>query len=372
MIYPFLPTIARGLGVEPSAIQLAITARSSLGLLSPVLGSLSDQWGRKRAMLFGGGLFALAMLLVVLSPTYPALFAVLLLAAASKVIFDPAMQAYLGDRVQYSQRGLVIALTEFGWSGAYLVGMPFVGWLIARSGWNAPFGVLGMLAVVTLIWLWRVLPNDTLYKAARPTFRQGVRLVMAHPAARAALIFGLLISASSEMIGIVYGEWMEKTFRLSVIELGNVTAVIGIAELVSHILVAVLVDRLGKRRSVMMSLGLYALTCLLLPIIAVNLNSALAILFGFYLFFEFAVVSAISLWSELVPEARATLLGLVVTAFYLGRMFGSLVGPVLFKSFGLIANGAVGAGLNLVALVLVIWLVHENAAAPAPSQQPGA
>jgi MFS family permease len=74
--------------------------------------------------------------LVSIWPTYVGLFVALLLAGAGKIIVDPAMQAYLGDRVAYSRRGLVIALVEFGWSGAFLLGVPLVGWVVARAGYN--------------------------------------------------------------------------------------------------------------------------------------------------------------------------------------------------------------------------------------------
>jgi len=66
MVYPFLPTFARALGVDISAISLAITARSSLGILSPFIGSAGDLIGRKSAMLIGLSIFAGGSLAVLL------------------------------------------------------------------------------------------------------------------------------------------------------------------------------------------------------------------------------------------------------------------------------------------------------------------
>lgn len=99
MVYPFLPLIARGLGVELTDVALAITARSSLGLASPSLGSFADVMGRRRTMVFGLALFGAIRLIVGAWPTLPALFLSLILAAAGKLILDPAVGAYLGDRV---------------------------------------------------------------------------------------------------------------------------------------------------------------------------------------------------------------------------------------------------------------------------------
>jgi uncharacterized membrane protein YphA (DoxX/SURF4 family) len=120
MVYPFLPVIARGLGVELSDLALAITARSSLGLASPFLGSFADVVGRRRTMVFGLTLFGCSLLIVGVWPTLPALFFSLILAAAGKLILDPAVGAFLGDRVPYSRRGLAMALSEVSWSGAFL------------------------------------------------------------------------------------------------------------------------------------------------------------------------------------------------------------------------------------------------------------
>jgi len=58
IIYPFLPTIARALGVSIESVALAVTARSLIGVSGPLIGSAGDILGRRRAMLLGLLLFA--------------------------------------------------------------------------------------------------------------------------------------------------------------------------------------------------------------------------------------------------------------------------------------------------------------------------
>jgi predicted MFS family arabinose efflux permease len=360
MIYPFLPAIARGLGVDLSAVALIVTARSGLGLISPLFGSLADRQGRKVAMLVGVLIFAGAMGLVTLWPTYPALFAGLILASAGKMLFDPSMQAYLGDRVHYERRGLAIAITELGWSGAFLLGIPLAGWLIARTdSWNAPFAWLGGLGLLSAVLIWRVIPPDVVRSGERPSLAQGLRIVLAHRSALAGLSIALLISTSSEIMTIIYGAWMEDAFELKVAELGAASAVIGFAELGGEGLVAGLVDQLGKRRAVAAGIGLNALASILLPLLGFSLEGALVGLFFLFISFEFAVVSAIPLMTELLPHARATLMAGNVAAFSAGRMIGALCGPALF-SLGLLANGAVAATLDVIALAVLIGFVRHK------------
>ena len=357
MIYPFLPTFARGLGVSLETVALGVTARAGLGLISPLLGSLADRHGRRRSMLAGLTVFAASMLLVTVWPTYPALFIALVMAGVSKHIFDPAMQAYIGDRVGYAQRGLAIAVTEVSWSGAFLFSIPILGWLIARTDtWQTPYPLLGGAALLALAVLWRVIPADSMGTGYRPTLREGIRLIVAHRPALAILLMGFLISTSNETIGIIYGAWMEDAFALKVTALGASAIVIGLAELTGEGAVAGFVDRIGKRRAAVGGITANIAAALLLPALEFRVETALLGLFLFYLTFEFAIVSAIPLLSELVPGARATLMAGNVMAFSAGRMLGALIGPALF-SVGLLANctvAALGDALAVAALLLFV------------------
>jgi predicted MFS family arabinose efflux permease len=358
MIYPFLPTIARGLGVDLEAMALVVTARSSLGLASPFLGSLADVRGRKRVMLVSLGMFAAGLAMVSLWPTYLGLMAGMLVATVGKITFDPAMQAYLGDRIEYRRRGLAIALTELGWSGAFFLGIPLAGWLIARAGWVAPFPFLAFLTLLALVVLWRLLPSDPLSQAHSPSLAQGFRTLLRRRSAIAGLMATVTVTVANEVVNIVFGAWLENSFGLQVLALGAASAVIGAAELGGEGLVAALVDRLGKRRAVALGMALNAVACLALPLLGRNLAGALAGLFLLYLTFEFTIVSGIPLMTELVPEARATMMASNVGSHSVGRALGALIGPVLFGT-GLVANGVVAAGLDLLALVVLLLFVRE-------------
>ena len=105
-------------------------------------------------------------------------------------------------------------------------------------------------------------------------------------------------------------------------------------------------------------MALNAAACLALPLLGRNLAGASAGLFLLYLTFEFTIVSGIPLMTELVPEARATMMASNVGSHSVGRALGALIGPVLF-GIGLVANGVVAAGLDLLALVVLLLFVRE-------------
>ena len=330
MIYPFLLTFGRGLGVDMAAITLAVTARSLAGASGPFLAWVADNHGRKVGMIFGLGLFVLGTSLVVIWPTYPIFFLALILTVLGRYVFDPAMQAYLGDRVPYDRRGRVTGITEMGWSLAFILGVPLMGFLIARRGWMAPFpllAILGLAAIAVLGWL---VPRDLPHPDNQNGLWRNLRRVLSSPLAITGLAMSLMLSAGNEVVNLVFGVWMESSFGLRIAALGVASAVIGFAELGGETLTATITDRLGKPRAVAAGVLLNCMAALALPFLGSTLPGAFIGLFLFYLTFEFAIVSSIALMTEVLPPARATLMASGIAAHSLGRALGALVTAPLF------------------------------------------
>ena len=133
------------------AVALLVTLRSALGVVGPALGSVADHWGRRAALLAGLGLFSAGLALVAVWPTYPVLAAGLVISGLGNIIIDSTIYAFIGDRFPYDQRARAMAVVEMGWSGAFVVGIPLAGWLIARGTWDAPFFWLALLGLVALM-----------------------------------------------------------------------------------------------------------------------------------------------------------------------------------------------------------------------------
>lgn len=351
MVYPLLPALARGVGVSVDTFTLALTARAVLSAFSPIIGSVSDHRGRKFGMLVGLALFVAGTSLVVISPTFPALVAAMLLCTTGKYVLDPSMHAYLGDQIPYAQRSLAVALLEFSWSLSFIVGMPLVSFLIARAGWMAPFPLLagmGVFSIVTLLWQ---VPNPPATVAhPRANLYAGLREILATPAAVAGLLFGLCLSAANETVNIVFGLWLEQSFHLQVAALGGASLVIGFAELGGESLVGGITDRVGKTRAIAGGLILNSVMALALPLIGQTLPGALVALFLFYLTFEFTIVSAIPMMTEILPSRRATLLAVNISAFSLGRALVSWLAAPIF-AWGILASAGLSILFNISALL---------------------
>jgi MFS transporter, DHA1 family, inner membrane transport protein len=360
MVYPFLAVFARGLGVEYTTLSFVITLRSLIGMFAPVLGSIADQRGRRFGMLLGIFLFIAGMTLVAIAPSFWTFSIALLLAILSKYLFDPSMQAYFGDRIPYERRGTALAVTEGSWSLAFIAGVPAMGWLISRFGWNAPFPLLAGLGLVMFIVIWRMIPrNDPLRSQPTTTSGKNVRAVLTNLPALAGISIALWASAANELVNLIFGVWLEDSFGLKIAALAGASAVIGFSELTGEGLVALTTDRLGKPRALTLGLVGNILASLLLPIVGRTEIGALVGLFLFYITFEYVLVSHIPLMTEVMPNARATLLSFNVTGHSIGRMIGALVATFVYQKFGFFPVALTAILFNVFALLALAELTQK-------------
>lgn len=351
MVYPFLPIFARGLGVDLSTMSLLMTGRSLLGATSPIFAPIADRRGRKFGMLLGTLIFTLGVGLVAFRPAFWTLAIALIMAMLGKYMFDPAMQAYFGDRIPYAQRGTALAVTEVAWSMAFILGVPVVGFLIDRFGWSAPFPFFTVLGLVIFFVVWRVVPGMDSHHELTNNSRAGYRAVLTSMPALAGISIALWASAGNELVNVIFGVWLEDSFGLRIAALAGASAVIGISELSGEGLVALTTDRLGKPLALTIGLVGNALASILLPFIGHTQAGALIGLFLFYITFEYVMVSHIPLMTELVPSARATMLSLNVTGHSIGRALGAFLAAIIYQRFGFLFVALTAVIFNAAALL---------------------
>lgn len=358
MVYPFLSVFARGLGVEITTLSYVVTARSFFGMFAPLFGTIADHRGRKFGILGGILLFTFGMSVVALQPNFITFSLAVLFAILGKYLFDTSMQAYFGDRIPYERRGTALAVTEAAWSLAFIAGVPLMGLLIAGYGWHEPFRWLAGLGLVMFAVIWRMVPRDetshaeaALQTPPKPGAAKKIRAVLTNIPALAGISIALWASAANELVNLIFGVWLEDSFGLKIAALAGASAVIGLSELGGEGLVALTTDRLGKPRALMLGLSGNALASLLLPFIGQTELGALIGLFLFYITFEYVMVSHIPLMTEVMPEARATLLSFNLTGHSLGRMIGALLATFIYQRFGFFPVALTAILFNLFALL---------------------
>ena len=358
------------MGVDITAISFALAGRNLVGILGPAFAPVADLRGRKFVMLTGIAIFTLGVGLVAVRPGLLTFSAALILAILSKSLFDPAVQAYFGDRVPYEQRGRAIAVTEMAWSLAFIAGVPAMGFLIGRFGWSAPFPILAVLGAGMFLIIWRMIPHD------RPAVEQhgedihhpkawaNLQTVLTSIPALAGISIALWSSTANESVNLVFGLWLSNSFGLQIAALAGASAVIGVAELSGESCVALVTDRIGKARSVLLGLAVNTVAVLLLPLIGRTAAGALVGLFFFYISFEFMVVSQLPLMTETVTHARGTVMAVNMVGFGLGRSLGALISTFIYTRMGFPAVTLVAVVFNVLAIVALAEMQQKIAIVP--------
>ncbi len=354
MVYPFLAIFAAGLNVSVSQVSLAMAISMATAAIGPFVAPIADRHGRRAGMLIGLGLFLLGTLLAGLFPGYPTFFLVILLGNLGNNIFVPAIQAYLSDRTPYKKRGLYIAISELSWALAFILLVPLAGLIIDKVTWYAPFWILSGLAVLMIVMVLLFIPNDKDQTPAGeevPLFAD-FKKVLTYTPALLGMLLGLLIIVGNEMVNVVYGLWIKDSFGLQIAALGAASAVIGFAELAGEGITAYLADHLGKERTIFIGLAASSLFVLTLPWLGGSVIGVMIWLFLFYFTFEMIIISALPMMSEIMPQARATMMALFIAALSMGRALGDVLGPWLYQG-GFWVNAIACIILNILAGVIL-------------------
>ena len=356
--YPFAPALSRGLGVHLTAVTSLIAINQATGIIGIFSGPLADHFGYRLMMIAGLVMLVVGMLAGGFLPFYGVILVTFFLAGLAKTVFDPALQAYVGERVPFQKRGLVIGLLEFSWAGSTLVGIPGIALLIDRLGWRAPFFVLGGLGVFSILTFVILIPRDRRKADAHhnsPNMLSSLRQLIQQRAPLGTLGFAFFFSIANDNLFVVYGAWLEESFSMSIVALGVGTSIIGAAELLGESLTASFGDRLGLKRSIIIGIILSMLCYVILPFLSQTLSRAFMSLFALFLIFEFTIVSSLSLSTELLPLSRATMMSGFFAASGLGRVIGSLIGSHIWLAGGILATGLVSGVICGVALLSFVW-----------------
>lgn len=358
MVYPFIPDYAAGLGLTVVGFSWLIFIRAIAGMTAPIFGLLADRYGRRNVMMFGLLCQALGASGVALTNQWWAAGPMVIF-GLSLAAFIPAEQAYISDRVSYDKRGRALAIVEFSWALAGVISLPLIGWLIEYFSWRTSFLAVGILSLLAAVLIRLQLPD------VEPKSSVGVEFsafwaVCQRPAVLAAIGGEILLFVAVGAFPTVWSIWLNEDFAFKAVALGLVATALGLAELGGSGLASLFIDRIGKKRGSQIGFVASAIGLGLLPLTQVHLYAAIGGLVLVGLFLEFTIVALLPLYSDQVPEARATVFSLVGLGSAIGAAFGSPLAAQLWEQSGLWAVSGVSAGALVMGLALVSAFVHED------------
>jgi DHA1 family tetracycline resistance protein-like MFS transporter len=237
-------------------------------LSSPVLGNLSDRYGRRPILLIS--LFGLGIDYLVLSvaPTIGWLFAGRLVAGIGGASFTTA-QAYIADISPPEKRSQNFGLIGVAFGLGFIIG-PVIGGLLGQLGPRVPFVAAAGLSLLNWLYGYFVLP-ESLHAAHRRPFHWkranpvGSLLQLRRYPVIAGLVGSLLcIYIAAHAVQSTWAFFTMETFHWDEKTVGYSLGVVGVlVAAVQGGLIRVVIPRIGQKKSLYIGMALYGIGLLL-------------------------------------------------------------------------------------------------------------
>jgi DHA1 family tetracycline resistance protein-like MFS transporter len=260
LILPVLPRLLvelTGDTVNQAAIDggwLAFVYAVMQFVCAPLLGNLSDRYGRRPVLLFAVGALGVDYIVMGFAPTLAWLFLGRTIAGIAGASFTPAY-AYVADVSPPEKRAQSFGLISAAFGVGFILG-PALGGLLGQLGPRTPFFAAAALSLVYLVYGTFVLPESLPPEARRPfEWRRANPLGTLLQMRKHPVVLGLLGALFLWMIAhqVMPSTWTFYTkfrFGWSEAMIGASLAAAGVVMAVSQAtLMRVLVPRLGERRT---------------------------------------------------------------------------------------------------------------------------
>lgn len=237
-------------------------------LFAPVLGNLSDKYGRRPVLLFSLFGFGIDYLFLAFAPSIAWLFVGRIIAGITGASITTAT-AYIADISTPEKRAQNFGLVGAAFGLGFIIG-PVIGGLLGSFGPRVPFIVAACLALLNWLYGYFILP-ESLSKENRRSFDWkranpvGSLFHLKKYPAITGLVFSLiLIYIAAHAVQSTWSYYNMQKFNWHEKEVGISLGVVGVmVAFVQGVLIRKTIPRLGKEKSVYFGLTLYSLGMIL-------------------------------------------------------------------------------------------------------------
>ncbi|MBP2546283.1 MFS transporter [Acinetobacter guillouiae] len=360
----FLPQIAENLNISIPTAGMLITAYA-LGVMigAPFMTLWFGRFPRRKALILAMIIFTIGNILAAIAPNYWGLMAARILTSLNHGVFFGIGSIVATSVVPKDKQASAVATMFMGLTIANIGGVPLATWVGQNIGWRMSFAAIALLGVITMLSLWKALPEDK--ASQRPDVKAELKVLTRLPVVLALLttvmsagaMFTLYTYIAPSLQNITHASPMFITLML---------VLIGIGFSIGNHLGGKFAD-LSLTKTLTSFLLLLMVSMLLFPILAqTQIGAALAlVVWGAA---AFAVVPPLQMRvMSVAHEAPGLASSVNIGAFNLGNALGATAGgAVLSMGMSYAAVSIAGAVLTALGLVLVFIQMKMN---KAPVQQ---
>jgi DHA1 family tetracycline resistance protein-like MFS transporter len=304
---------------------------------APVMGGLSDRYGRRPVLLASLFGFGLDYLFLAFAPTLRWLFVGRVIAGIMGASFTTA-SAYIADVSTPETRAQNFGIIGVAFGLGFIIG-PMLGGFLAEYGSRVPFMVSAGLSLINWLYGFFILPESL-----KPENRRKFEWSRANPISTllnlkhypvilglvASLVLVYVAAHAVQTNWVYYAEekfhWTEKTVGISLAVVGFMFAI------VQGGLIRIIIPKLGQERSVYVGLGFSALGFLLYA-----LATQTWMMFAFTIVYCMGGIAGPALQgiisTQVPPNAQGELQGALTSLMSVTSIFGPLIMTTTFAFF---------------------------------------
>jgi DHA1 family tetracycline resistance protein-like MFS transporter len=330
IIIPILPLYAERLHASPVAIGWLTGIYSGMQIVfTPLLGRLSDRFGRRPVLMLSIAGTAVGFALMGLANSLVMLFVARIIAGITGGNIS-IPQAYIADVTTPETRSRSMGMIGAAFGLGFTFG-PMIGGLMSRISYGAPFYFAAALAVANVLLIYVLLP-ESLSREQRTTAHADAPIAEVFRHGRG-LMFGTVVAtyfflvAGFSIMNTLFALFTEKRFGYDAHANGYLFGFVGILTvLVQGGMIGRLVKIFGETALARVGMVLTTIALGLLPLVR-DLPMLLLVCVGLSFGSGFASPPLNGLASQLIDRAwQGRAMGVLQSAGSLARLLGPLLG----------------------------------------------
>lgn len=272
IIAPIMPALLQeisGQGISSAALfggWLTFVYALMQFFAAPILGNLSDRFGRRPVLLFSLATLAADYVLMSFAPNLAWLFVGRVIAGIAGATHATA-NAYIADVTAPERRAQAFGWIGAAWGVGFILG-PALGGFLGEFGTRVPFAVAAVLTFINFVYGVFVVPESLAPEKRRPfAFRTAHSVATLRRMRGFPIVFGMLAVFGFYMVAhdvypTTWSYYMAEKFQWGGREIGWSLTAVGISSMiVQGALVGPIVARLGERRAALLGLGVMTIGC---------------------------------------------------------------------------------------------------------------